>query len=234
MRKLTLFLSVISMSLFLNSCLGTGDNNLSGDRQLFYITQTEDGVQVAHNGNFIMTSSDIKMQTPNRWYIITWSWTTENGMTGTNIHNAITPLVDEIPLGTFFLQSAPEEITIPVLDFEFVRGIPITEGFGDFIVFQYTWNKKEGEDVNVRLYCEATEIDATGNLVIDVRLHTPNSVTGNGKQTAGIAAVKVNTLRNLIDFGTNDYRDIQVTFRYYKTGTEKVTSFPYQLRVYKN
>lgn len=101
MRKLILFFTSLSVILFFTSCLKAGDSSFSGQEEFFYITR-QDGLQMAYNGNFAMTSAEIKAKSEiNRWYRITWTWSTPNGMAAenANVHNAVTSQVEAVPLG---------------------------------------------------------------------------------------------------------------------------------------
>ena len=235
MRKLILFFSAVATGLFLTSCLKTGDNNLSGQRQLFYITQLE-GTQVAHNGYFAMTSNDIKTKEPDRWYLITWSWSTENGMTGTNVHNAMTSEIEPIPLGLYLQEEAPQEIMTPVLNFIVEESPMISPSFGDFLIVQYTWNKKEGERVQAELYNKTTQPDATNTYTMEFRLKKSGTSTEtSGKKVVELAAIKMSSLRNLINFEGQDFKDIQLKFNYYKEDNAgQPASITRSVRIYKN
>ena len=234
MRKLILFFSVVIAGLFLTSCLEAGDSNFSGQRQLFYITQLE-GTQVAHNGDFVMTSNEIKSKDPDRWYLITWSWSTENGMVSTNVHNAITPEIEQIPLGIYSQQEAPQETMTPVLNFNMVGGLPIAGSFGDFLIVQYVWNKKEGEKVQAKLYNETTQPDATDTYILELRLEKSGTSTEtSGKNVDGFAAFDVSSLRSLVNFNGQDFKDIQLKFNYYKENAGQPTSVTQPVRIYKN
>lgn len=233
MKKLILFFSIVGIGVFLTSCLGKGNNNLSGQGQLFYINQVE-GIQVAYNGGFAMTSNQIKTKEPDRWYLITWSWQTENGMAATNIHNATTSQIEDIPLGSFISDAAPEQISAPIQGLSMVRDMPVMESFGDYLIFPYKWNKKEGETVVLKLYSKANKIDASGLLTLDVRLEKSGTSTATSeKSTDGLAAVKMSWLRSLIKFEQRDYQDIQLKLDYYKSATEKASTIPYPIRIYK-
>ena len=232
MRKLILFFSVLAMGFFLTSCLEAGDSNFSGKRQLFFITQLE-GTQVAHNGDFVMTSNEIKTKIPDRWYLITCAWSTENGMAATNIHNAMTSEIEEIPLGIYYQQEAPQETMTPVLNLSMVGGLPVTALFGDYIIVQYVWNKKEGEAVLAKLYNAPDQSGVTDTYALELRFEKSGTPTEtSGKDVDGFAAIKMSSLRSLISFNGQDYKDIQLKFNYYK-GTQRV-NMTHPVRIYKN
>lgn len=234
MRKLILFFSVVATGLFLTSCLEAGDSNFSGQRQLFYITQLE-GMQVAYNGgDFVMTSNEIKSKDPHRWYLITWSWTTENGMADTNVHNAMTSEIEQIPLGVYLQQEAPQETITPVLNFNMVGGLPIAGFFGDFLIVQYVWNKKEGEKVQAKLYNETTQPNVTDTYTLKLRLEKSGTSTEtSGKNVDGFAAFDMSPLRSLINFNGQDFKDIQLKFIYDKENAEQSTSVTQPVRIYE-
>lgn len=233
MRKLILFLSVVATGLFLTSCLKTGDSNFSGQREFFYITQLE-GTQVAHNGSFAMTSNEIKTKELDRWYRISWSWSTENGMASTNVYNAMVSEIEQIPFGTYLQQEAPQEPITPFLTFNMVKGLPISASFGDFLILQYSWAKKEGESVQVRLYNETMQQTAMDQFTLELRLEKSGTATGTTeKNEDAFAAIKMDQLRNLIDFNGQDYKDIQLKFNYLKGSSATPSSVTNTVRIYK-
>ena len=234
MRKLILFLSAVATGLFLTSCLKTGDSNFSGQREFFYITQLE-GTQVAHNGVFAMTSNEIKTKEPDRWYRISWSWSTENGMASTNVHNAMITEIEQIPFGTYLQQEAPLEPMTSFLNFNMVEGLPISASFGDFLIIQYEWNKKEGETVQAKLYGNTDQPGASDTYTLELRLEKSGTSTEtSGKTVEGFAAFGMGSLRNLISFNGQDFKDIQLKFNYYKGNSGQLTSVTHSVRVYKN
>jgi hypothetical protein len=231
MRKLILFLSVVATGLFLTSCLEAGDSNLAGSGQLFYITLSE-GTKIAHNGGFAMTSNEIKMQEPERWYLITWSWTTANGMLSSTVHNAITTDIEQIPCGQYLHEEAPEGSSTPINSFGMISRFPITGVFGDFLILQYSWAKKEGESVEVRLYNETMQ--QTDQFTLELRLEKSGTATGTTeKNEDAFAAIKMDQLRNLIDFNGQDYKDIQLKFNYLKGSSATPSSVTNRVRIYK-
>lgn len=233
MRKLILLFAVLVSGLFLTSCLEAGDSNLAGSGQLFYITQSE-GTQIAHNGGFAMTSNEIKMQEPERWYLITWSWTTANGMLSSTVHNAITTDIEQIPYGLYLYEEAPEGSSTPINSFGMISGLPITGGFGDFLILQYSWAKKEGESVQVRLYNETMQQIAMDQFTLELRLEKSGTATGTTeKNEDAFAAIKMAQLRNLIDFNGQDYKDIQLKFNYLKGSSATPSSVTNTVRIYK-
>ena len=243
MRKLILFFTSLSVILFFTSCLKAGDSSFSGQEEFFYITR-QDGLQMAYNGNFAMTSAEIKAKDEiNRWYRITWTWSTPNGMAAenANVHNAVTSHVEAVPLGVFLQQEAPEDTGVPVPNFRTivlpVLPLPIVAGtFGDFLIIEYVWNKKEGEKGLLKLYNNATEVDDSRNTVtLDLRLEKSGTSTETtGKDVKEEAAVKMSLLRSLVDFNGQEFKDIQLKFNYYKGNAEQPASVTQTVRIYKN
>lgn len=221
------------MGFFLNSCLDSGDQSLSGQGQLFYISQSE-GLQVAYNGNLAMTSDLIRTKQPNRWYLITWSWNAEYGMASENVYNATTSQIEDIPMGAFLQQNAPDISTInaPIAAIEMVKGVPVANVFGNNLIFVYGWDKSEGESVRFRLYSPlSTPINTADPVVIDVRLERFGTPSGTAKRVDDIVSVNMAALKNAVTFNSGEtFKDINLRFRY-NTGTE-TSIIP--VRVYKD
>ena len=235
MRKLILFLSAVATGLFLTSCLKTGDSNFSGKREFFYITQLE-GTQVAHNGGFAMTSNEIKTKEPDRWYRISWSWSTENGMVSTNVHNAITSQVEAVPLGAP-LQTGVEvpDPVVPVSHFGAITYFPIAGLFADYLIVQYGWKKKEGEAVDPQLYLVSPkEGETNSGLTFEFRLGKRGKATSTTeKEENEDAAIKLSSVREAISFQDEKYKDVQVKINYHKDITGEPANATFFLRIYK-
>ncbi len=237
MKKILLAFSMIGMMILMNSCLDSGEQSASGEQQLFYITRTTDGSQIAFNGATIMTSNEIKLQEPERWYSISWAWSSANGFAGNNIYNVVTTQIDPVPLGSFTPQSAPAPTDIvPFSALNVYNYYPISKTFGDYLLFPYSVQKADGESISLQLYAviDPTSYATTQLLTIEARLNKTGSSTSTGKVVNDIAAVKMTALRNLVTFESSQtYKNINVKFKYYKDSTNPTESQSIPITIYK-
>jgi hypothetical protein len=237
MKKILLAFSMIGMMILMNSCLDSGEQSVSGEQQLFYITRTTDGSQVAFDGATIMTSNEIKLQEPERWYTISWAWSSANGFSGTNIYNVVTTQIDPVPLGSFIPQSAPDPVDIVPFSALNVYNSPVSKTFGDYLLFPYSVQKADGESISLELYAviDPTNYTTTQLLTIEARLNKTGSSTSTGKVVNDIAAVKMSALRSLITFDTSQtYKNINVKFKYYKDSTNPTESQSIPITIYND
>ncbi len=238
MRKLILFFTSLSVILFFTSCLKAGDSSFSGQEEFFYITR-QDGLQMAYNGNFAMTSAEIKAKSEiNRWYRITWTWSTPNGMAAenANVHNAVTSQVEAVPLGAP-LQTGGEvpDPVVPVSYFGAITYFPIAGLFGDYLIVQYGWKKKEGEVVDPQLYLVSPkEGETNSGLTFEFRLRKRGTAASTTeKEVKEEAAIKLSSVREAISFQDEKYKDVQVKINYHKDITGEPASVTFSLRIYK-
>ena len=56
----------------------------------------------------------------------------------------------------------------------------------------------------------------------------------SGKNVDGFAAFDVSSLRSLVNFNGQDFKDIQLKFNYYKENAGQPTSVTQPVRIYKN
>lgn len=234
MKKILFLFSMIGMGLFLSSCIDSGQQTLSGEGQLFYISQTEQG-KIAYNGGFAMTSNEIKAQNPDRWYAITWSWSSEYGTTGNNIYNAMTSQIDPVPMGVFYREMAPEP-TAFFQTMDVLRGLALSNAFGDYLLFSYSMQKAEGETAQIKLYSplNVDEFSTSGTLILDARVVKTGTASGSEKLVNDVVAIKMSDLRNLVTFTSNEtYKNITIKIRYHKDAGNTVETTPEVITIYK-
>lgn len=237
MRKLILLFSTLSLILILNSCMDAGNETRSGNGQLFYITNSS-GINIAISGDMVITSEQIRSKPPGKWYIISWSWTAEQGISEQGVYNVFTSEVIEIPVGSFSPSIAPASTPTPITAFNVVLGIPLINAYGNNLVFTYSWEKAEGESAELSMFYEIN-VEKINNpiepIVIDVRLNKRGTASGDVKPVTDIASIDMSMIKNAIQFSsTEKVKEINVKFRYNKSEEEVAETSTIQLKVYKD
>ena len=87
MKKLFLFLSVITFGLTLSSCLGSGNSNFT-ESSIVYIKQYNGIVYGRTLSGNAITSAKIKMMQPGTFKAFTYTWDEEYGFADTGSENA--------------------------------------------------------------------------------------------------------------------------------------------------
>ncbi len=211
---LLLMMSIVLLAM--TSCLKEGEQTLSGDQQMFYVGKTTEGLKYAYDGKIAITSTQINnVQDIDRWYVLSWSWNTSMGFEGQSIYKAATSELTPIPTGSFLLSSVPANEPINLLKgFQPYSQMRLSKSMGDYLLYNVTYEKKEGEAIALKFYSDLKVSSNTPNVYpIDVRIYKTGTGVGDAKLVTETFAVKMSALRSLVTLTDNQYMD-GVTLRY--------------------
>lgn len=241
MKKILLICSIVTMGFMLNSCLESGDQSYTGVMEFSYVTMDNGGQIYARSVGGIITSPEIELLYPGKCYLLSYTWSSENGTTqsvdGFLINNVVlTADPFPVPSTSLILQDAPEEDTgVP---FSLLSQPFFDSGtyFNDFWAFSYQWKKKDGEEPLVQFYKSSEVKDNPDDIFIDVRLNKAGTPTGTTEKTESeVIAVNMGSLRTLLGSpsGTQT-KNIYLRFRYYREGqSEPITdTYRYPMTIY--
>ena len=244
MKKILLLFSITSLGFLMNSCMEAGEQNYSGDRQFSYVTSDNAGLIYARNEGGFITSSVIKALQPGQCYLISYSWSTANGMLSTsegyNVFNVVVTAEPElVPSTNLSMQDAPDGLTAPLM-LSMPPYFDPSAYFGDHWAFAYQWKKKEGETATLRFYKSSTTVGTSNpdEVLVDVRLVKSGTATGTTEKTEnGLIAANMSALRMALGnpSGTT-IKNIPIRFRYYQEGQTQptITSQTYNMSVGTN
>ncbi|MDD4379350.1 MAG: hypothetical protein PHN83_05340 [Dysgonamonadaceae bacterium] len=235
MKKIVLICSILTMGFMLSSCLDSGDSSYTGVMEFSYVTMDNSGLIYARSEGGMITSPQIKLLDPGKCYLLSYTWSSENGTTSSvddflisNVVLTAEPV--QVPSTMLILQDAPkDDIGTPFTSFSrpyFHPGIY----FGDFWAFSYQWKKKEGETASVEFYKSTEDTGNPDEVMIDVRLNKTGTPTGTTEKTeSGRIAVNMNPLRLLLGSSSGTQtKNIYLRFRYYREGQSEPFTDPYK------
>ena len=197
MKKIVLICSILTMGFMLSSCLDSGDSSFSGVMEYSYVTMDEGSNIIYANTarGLAITSDEIKMLTPNRYYFISYTWESEYGSIGV-IRNALVSDVVPVPYVMLGFQEAPSDTIIPLTKFEpFVYDSESYNYKYDLWVFSYQWEREKDEVAMVEFYTSHEISGDNDEIIIDVRLKV---VKDANKTETGTVSLDVKDLRNML------------------------------------
>lgn len=215
--KKTILLSVAVLLLGMTSCLKEGEQSLSGEGQMFYVSKTTDGLKFAHDGNIAITSPQIKESEADRWYVMSWMWDSKMGYEGQNILKVHTANVVKVPNGTLTVSSVPATEPLFLLKSFQPTRMMISKSLGDYLLYEVTYDKKEGEVVSLNFYSDLEiPIDNSTLFTINVRLSKSGTGVGENKTVSETYAVKMSALRSKISFHDGQHsQGFDIKYVYY-------------------
>lgn len=221
MKKVILFLSIISVTLLMTSCLGDSETYYSG-APLSYITRTELGTIYARPiDGPPMTSPQIRNEDlMNRFVYIAYSWKEGvNDITNENIYNAtVTQISDPIDqVYNLVGGAAPElETELPLKSFEVdLYGGPY---FDYHWICGYSYGKGDGHKKTLQGYYTFEE-GKENEVIVDLRLvEAPTGGTIDKDQTSLPVAINFKAINDHYATGlsSGSTKTVQVYFRYWR------------------
>lgn len=227
MKKLLLFLSVITVVALMTSCIER--NNSYNDRDLVYIAVSENGVLHGRTTGRIITSRNIRQGLPTadgvvfepgNFYIFSFHWEEANGRValGENVAAdsvTITSPVIEVPSASLTM-SPPEDLPnmqsfVSILQPWFERD---AFWWGDNWIFSFLY--RGGVNPPELEFFKRDNPENSDNIDIDIRI--PTSSTGtNPQDREGIVAVNMSELRSKYQLEDRD-RMLNIRFHFYQEG----------------
>lgn len=215
--KKTILLSMAVLLFSMTSCLKEGEQSRSGEGQMFYVSETTEGLKFAYNGDLAITSPQIKAAEADKWYVMSWLWDSKMGFEGQNILKVQTADMVKVPNGTFTVSSTPATEPLFLLKGFRPTRMLISRDFGDYLLYDVTYDKKEGEVVSLNFYSDLElPSDNSTLFTINVRLSKSGTGIGENKTVTETYAVKMNALRSKISFHDGQHsQGFDIKYVYY-------------------
>lgn len=229
-RKLSLLL-LLSATLFMSSCLDSGENSYIGNDEYSFVAQSDLGRVYARTAaGYLITSEKISLLTPGSTVLLTYQIDDATEKIKLDENTSIYKVMlgkEPITIGQepLQLQSAPEEAT--PLYFESIIAPPvwITQSsvfFGDRWPFTYQYKAKKGETVRVHFYQvpkEELPENFNADILIDIRMEktgTPE-VDAHEELKNDIVVANMSALRNASsNINGQEAKQLSVKFRFYR------------------
>lgn len=233
MKKIYLLMSVLTLTLFLSSCLDEGDNYT--ESSVVYIDMDMTSGQIygkSLTGRLIIANEMLMMQ-PGTFKFLSYSWDESYGTTliaETSIDNVVISGEPQDVTRKSMMLSSPPEVEEPN------KFLAVSEPYyvnndiylGDHWLFEYAYETKKGETAEVEIY-NVDDPDLNENeVLLEVRLviggepETGASLTSN----TDIIAFSMAPLRALHEGMSQNNRDLKIHIQYYKKGMVEPVEFP--------
>lgn len=223
-KKISLLL-LLSVTLFLSSCLDSGSGSWIGTQEFSYITEDGGTVYARTISGYLITSQKIQTLNPGSAAVISYQIDFDESEPITiGDDNKITIYQATLAGEPIILEQTTlrfsETPDVPPVHFESILTPTFAENeyFGDRWLFPYTVKLKKGETAKVNFYLVEEQEDITTNtvdedLIIDVRItKTGQAKEGADEKTIGDHIV-VNMSELRTKFANNDKLNIKI--RYY-------------------
>ena len=238
MKKLTLFVSIITAGILMTSCLGEVSNSYA-DSTFVYLDMSDNAVMYGktvspYSGMKIITHANMMAMSPGTIKVMSYSWDEDYGTTSLSIsgetvdaHNVrlsdetldivITPLIMDI--------EAPE-VEDPSKFVQFTD--PLYGNSKDFMddkwIFQYSYEAGKDQTAWIEFYKREGET-ITGNDItvgIDVNISLLGTAEGTAvEQKIGAIAVDMSMLREAYEVaGGSSTKNLRVDFYYHVKGLD--------------
>ena len=230
-KKLSL-LFVLSATLLLSSCLGTGEQSHIGSGEYSYIEldQTTNTIYARTDYGYFITSPKIQQLSPGTTAFLSYQVTeqTETTSIGDNIVvYKVTLGAEPVQIDQSILQSATAP-NVPPVKFESLTEpyFRINQYFGDRWLFQYEYKAKKGENVRVNFY-KATEEEAKENntdVLIDIRLEkfgTPDEGSAE-KLERNFVSADMSLIRSTMADKADYNGNVNIKLRYYRSNNDVI------------
>lgn len=238
MKKLILFLSVISFALLVTSCIDEGGNNYT-DSTYVYIDMSDNGVMYGKtispytNMRFI-TNPNMTAMIPGEIKVMSYSWDEEYGTTALSISGE-TVQADNVRLAgeSFELKIEPLIMDIEAPEVEEPKkfleiAAPLyadnKEFMNDNWIVQYAYEAGKDQIANVEFYKREGETIVGNNIIIAVDVHL--TLTGPSEGTAlepkaSAIALNMSQLRaEYEESSDSSTKNLKVEFYYYLKGLD--------------
>ena len=213
-KGLLLMMSLVLLTM--TSCLKEGEQTMSGEQQMFYVAKTTDGLKYAYNSKIAITSTQISNAEADKWYVISWMWNSSMGFEGQGIYKTTTSALTPLATGMFYATAVPTNEPITLLKgFQPFQQMELTKTMGDYLLYNVSYEKKEGEAISLKLYSDLKADTTNPNVFpFHVRLYKTGTGLGDAKMITETIAVKMSAIRNLVSFTDNQNME-GVTLKYY-------------------
>lgn len=238
MRKLILFLSIITIGLLMSSCIDEGNNNYT-DSSYVYLDMSDNGVMYGktispYSNMRVITNPNMTAMIPGEIKVMTYSWDEEYGTTALNISGetvqadnvrlasesldlSITPLIMDI--------EAPEvEEPVKFLEIAAPLYVDSKDFMNDNWIIQYAYEARKEQFAHIEFYKRQGEIIEGKNIIISVDVHLTLTGPSNGtdlEQKVSAIALNMSQLRAAYeDSSQSTTKNLRVDFYYYVKGLD--------------
>ena len=234
MKKIFLLMSVLTLTLFLSSCLDEGSRNYS-ESSVVYIDMDMTSGKIygkSLTGRLIIANEMLLMQ-PGTFKFFSYSWDESYGTTpvaDTNIDNVvISGEPQDVTRKAMFL-SSPPEVEEPD------KFLAVSEPYyvnndlflGDHWLFEYAYESRKGETAEVQIYNVDDPELAENEVLLEVRLVIAGEPETGASLTSktDIIAFNMGPLRAYQESISDSKRDLKIHIQYYKKGMDEPVELP--------
>ena len=234
MKKIFLLMSVLTLTLFLSSCLDEGSRNYS-ESSVVYIDMDMTSGKIygkSLTGRLIIANEMLLMQ-PGTFKFFSYSWDESYGTTpvaDTNIDNVvISGEPQDVTRKAMFL-SSPPEVEEPD------KFLAVSEPYyvnndlflGDHWLFEYAFESRKGETAEVQIYNVDDPELAENEVLLEVRLVIAGEPETGASLTSktDIIAFNMGPLRAYQESISDSKRDLKIHIQYYKKGMDEPVELP--------
>ena len=234
MKKIFLLMSVLTLTLFLSSCLDEGSRNYS-ESSVVYIDMDMTSGKIygkSLTGRLIIANEMLLMQ-PGAFKFLSYSWDETYRTTpiaDTNIDNVvISGEPQDVTRKAMFL-SSPPEVEEPD------KFLAVSEPYyvnndlflGDHWLFEYAFESRKGETAEVQIYNVDDPELAENEVLLEVRLVIAGEPETGASLTSktDIIAFNMGPLRAYQESISDSKRDLKIHIQYYKKGMDEPVELP--------
>lgn len=230
MKKLFLFLSVITFGLALTSCL-KGDGQQFNEVSIVYIDSKESIIYGKTLTGRPITSDKIRLMEPRTFQVLAYSWHEDNGYTplgstGSNIYNVVVSDQGDEIKKTYLTptQVTPDERGSKLTNLELYYAYEYGTYIDDYWLLAYYFKAKEGQKPELSFYIRDSYKERPETVEIDVRLNLIGEATGTSdKDYSNLIAVDMKYIRNVIMSESKEERQ-KIKFYFFDSDSETPTS----------
>jgi len=232
MKKIYPLILLLTGTLFLNSCLGEGNNNYS-DTTIVYIDSHAGTIYGKTLTSRFITSSQMQLMMPGTFKFFSYAWDEEYGtsMIGEmKVDNVvITRDPEDVSLKTLSL-SAPPEVEEPDMFLDISEPYYANNKLflGDHWLFEYAYEAKKDEDAVIQFYMVDDPELGANEVLLEIRLVIEGEPAAGASLTSrtDIVALNIGPLRSYLVDQSQVKRDVKIQFQYYRKGSTELYKIP--------
>lgn len=234
MKKIYLLISVLTLTLFLSSCLDEGSRNYS-ESSVVYIDMDMTSGKIygkSLTGRLIIANEMLLMQ-PGTFKFLSYSWDESYGTTpiaDTNIDNVVISGEPQDVTRKAMLLSSPPEVEEPDMFLAVSEPYYVNNDrfLGDNWLFEYAYESRKGETAEVQLYNVDDPELAENEVLLEMRLVIGGEAETGASLTSKteIIAFSMAPLRALHEGMSQSNRDLKIRIQYYKKGMDEPVEIP--------
>ena len=234
MKKSYLLLSVLTLTLFLSSCLKEGNRNYA-ESSVVYIDKDMTSGKIygkSLTGRLIVANEMLLMQ-PGTFKFLSYSWDEAYGTTPiaeTLMDNVVITGEPKDVTRKAVMLSSPPDVEDPD------KFLAVSEPYyvnndlflGDNWLFEYAYESRKGETAEVQIYNVSDPELADNEVLLEVRLVMGGEPESGASLTSktDIIAFNMGPLRAYQESISDSKRDLKIHIQYYKKGMDEPVELP--------